>query len=141
MNICLSSTHEPHVGLAIDVFRSQNLALLMSLKDFLTILQNPKFVEEIFISAIYQLAECDVEACRWLLRNYAYLEPEVDLMELTMNLARTKLEKEGFILNRDFSVVSNIGFNISKEAKHRLMIEDSVGDRLLIEEILLLDLF
>lgn len=140
MNICLSSTHEPHVGLAIDVFRSQNLALLMSLKDFLTILQNPKFVEEIFISAIYQLAECDVEACRWLLRNYAYLEPEVDLIELTMNLARTKLEKEGFILNRDFSVVSNIGLNISKEAKNRLMIEDSVGDRLLLEEILLLDL-
>jgi hypothetical protein len=140
MNMCLSSTHEPHVGLAIDVFRSQNLALLMSLKDFLTILQNPKFVEEIFISAIYQLAECDVEACRWLLRNYAYLEPEVDLMELTMNLARTKLEKEGFILNRDFSVVLNIGLNISKEAKNRLMVEDSVGDRLLLEEILLLDL-
>lgn len=140
MNMCLSSTHEPDVGLAIDVFRSQNLALLMSLKDFLTILQNPKCVEEILITAIYQLAECDSEACRWLLRNCSYLEPEVDLMELTMNLAQTKLENEGFILNRDFSVVSNSRLNISKEAKSRLMIEDSVGDRLLIEEILLLDI-
>lgn len=135
--MCLSNNHEPHVGLAIDVFKTQNLGLLMSLKDFLTIFPNPKCVEEILITAIYQLAECDSEACRWLLRNCAYLEPEVDLMELTMNLARTKLENEGFILDRDFSVVSRSRLNISKEAKIRLMVEDSVGARLLLEEILL----
>lgn len=137
----LSKIHEPHVGLAIDVFMSQNPALLIALKDFLTVFPNPKCVEEILITAIYQLADLDPEACRWLLRNCSYLEPEVDLMELTVNVALTKLKNEGFVLGQDFSVESNSRLNVSEAAKTRLMIEESVGDRLLLEEVLLLNLF
>lgn len=137
----LSQIHEPHIGLAIDIFKSQNPALLIALKDFLTVFPNPKCVEEILITAIYQLADLDPDACRWLLRNCSYLEPEVDLMELTVNVALTKLRNEGFVLGQDFSVESNSRLNVSEAAKTRLMIEESVGDRLLLEEVLLLDLF
>ncbi len=138
--MCLSESHEPHVGLAIDVFKTQNLALVVSLKDFLTVFPNPRCIEEILIAAIYQLADVDPDACRWLLRNCSYLEPEVDLMELTIKLALKKLKNEGFVLGRDFSLESNSRLNISEAAKMRLMIEDSVCDRLLLEEILLTDL-
>jgi hypothetical protein len=139
VNICFSKIHEPDIGLAIDIFKTQNPALVVSLKDFLTVFPNPRCIEKILIAAIYQLADVDPDACRWLLRNYSYLEPEVDLMELTINLALKKLENEGFVLGRDFSVESNRRLNISEAAKTRLMIEDSVCDRLLLEELLLCD--
>lgn len=136
MYMCLSNSYEPHIGLAIDVFKTQNPALLISLKDFLTVLPNPKCVEEVLVAAIYQLAETDIEACRWILRNSYYLEPEVDLVELTMNLALTKLLNQGFVPGQDFKVETNGQLQIVQEAKTRLMIEDSVGDRLLLEELL-----
>lgn len=139
VNMCLSHTTAPHIELAIDVFKTQNLALLVSLKDFLTVLPNPRCVEEVLITAIYQLAETDSDACRWLLRNSYYLEPEVDLTELTLNLALTKLQNEGFVLGQDFSVELNSRLHISTEAKNRLMIENSKCDHLLLEEVLQVD--
>jgi hypothetical protein len=60
-------------------------------------------------------------------------------MELTINLALKKRENKGFVLGRNFSVESNRRLNISEVAKTRLMIEDSVCDRLLLEELLLCD--
>src|SRR4028118_1003588 len=134
--MCLSNSYEPHIGLAIDVFKTQNPALVISLKDFLLVLPNPKCVEEVLVTAIYQLAETDIDACRWILRNSCYLEPEVYLVELTMHLALTKLQNEGFIPGQDFKVETNGQLQIVQEAKTRLMIEDSVGDRLLLEELL-----
>jgi hypothetical protein len=134
--MCLSNTHEPHLELAIDVFKSQNPALVVSLKDFLTVLPNPKCVEEVLIAAIYQLAEVAPDACRWILRNSYYLEPELDLVELTMSLALRKLQDEGFELGKDFRVESDSRLHMAAAAKTRLMIEDSIGDRLLLEELL-----
>jgi hypothetical protein len=134
--MCLSNSYEPHIGLAIDVFKTQNPALVISLKDFLTVLPNPKCVEEVLLTAIYQLAETDIDACRWILRNSYYLEPEVYLVELTMNLALTKLQNEGFVSGQDFKVETNGQLQIVQAAKTRLMIEDSVGERLLLEELL-----
>ncbi|HEY9904779.1 MAG TPA: hypothetical protein V6D43_20465 [Candidatus Sericytochromatia bacterium] len=134
--MCLSNTHEPHLELAIDVLKSQNPALVISLKDFLTVLPNPKCVEEVLIGAIYQLAEVAPDACRWILRNSYYLEPELDLVELTMSLALKRLQDEGFELGKDFKVESHSRLHMAAEAKTRLMIEDSIGDRLLLEELL-----
>ncbi len=136
MKMCLSNTHEPHLELAIDVFKSQNPALVISLKDFLTVLPNPKCVEEVLIAAIYQLAEVAPDACRWIWRNSYYLEPELDLVELTISLALRKLQDEGFELGKDFRVESHSRLHMAAEAKTRLMIEDSIGDRLLLEELL-----
>ena len=136
MYMCLSNSYEPHIGLSIDVFKTQNPALVISLKDFLTVLPNPKCVEEVLVTAIYQLAETDTDACRWILRNSYYLEPEVDLVELTMNLALTKLQNQGFVPGQDFKVETDGQLKIVQEAKTRLIIEDSVGERLLLEELL-----
>jgi hypothetical protein len=71
--------YEIHVELAVTVFKTQNKVLVDSLKNFLTVLANPKCIERVLIAAIYQLAETDPEICRWLLRNSSYLEPELDL--------------------------------------------------------------
>jgi hypothetical protein len=132
--MCLSHATDHYIELAIDVFKTKKPALVISLKDFLTVLPNPKCVEEVLIAAIYQLAEADSDACRWLLSNSYYLEPEVDLNELMINLALTKLDREGFVLGQDFSVEINRKLYISEDAKSRLMIENSVCDQLLLEE-------
>lgn len=135
MRMCLANTHKLHVELAIDVFKTQNPALVISLKDFLTVLPNPKCIEEVLTEALYQLAETNPDACCWLLRNFSYLEPELDIAETVMHLALTKLQKQGFVLGRDFEFQENSRLHISKTVKTRLMIENSASDRLL-EEIL-----
>jgi hypothetical protein len=132
----LTNTSLLHVELAIDVFKTQNPALLISLKDFLTVLPNPKCVEEVLTAAIYQLAETDPDACCWLLRNSCYLEPEVDLVEMARKLALTKLQNQGLVAGRDFKFEHNTRLQVSEQAKASLMVENSVGDRLLLEEIL-----
>lgn len=141
----LPTTHEPHVGLAVDVFRTQTPALVLSLKDFLTVLPNPQCIEAVLTEAIYQLAETDLEAFRWLLRNSSYLEPEVDLNEVAMNLALAKLENQGFVLGQDFRVEPNSRLYVNEQAKTQLMLENSAydsqvskrsADRFLLEEIL-----
>jgi hypothetical protein len=136
VSMCLLNSHKPHVDLAVDVFKTRNPALVLSLKDFLTVLPNPKFIEEVLTIALYQLAEIDPDACRWLLRNSSYLEPELDLVEVAMKFASTKLENQGFVLGEDFEFEPKRRLHISDNAKARLMIENSVCDRLLIEEVL-----
>ena len=134
--MCLPNTHEPHVELAVDVFKAQALPLVNSLKDFLTVLPNAKCVEEVLTEAIYQLAETYPDTCRWLLRNSCYLEPELDLVEVAIKLASTKLQNQGFVLGQDFNFEADSRLHISENAKARLMIGNSAGDRLLLEEIL-----
>lgn len=134
--MCVANTCEPHVELAIDVFKTQTPALVNSLKDFLTVLPSPTCVEEVLAAALHQLAEIDPNACRWLLRNASYLEPELDIVDLAMKFALTKLEHQGFILDRDFKFEKNGRLHISEEALAELMIGNSACDRLLLEEIL-----
>jgi hypothetical protein len=135
--MCLSNTDEPHVELAIDVFKTQTPALVGSLKDFLTVLPNPKCVEQVLTTAIYELAETDPDACRWLLRNPRYLEPELDLIEVAIKLALTKLQNQGLVLDQDFNFEPNSRLNVNEKVKAELMVGNSAGDRLLLEEILL----
>lgn len=87
VNICVSNLDNLLIEIAVDVFKSQNLALVRSLKDFLTVLSSPKSIEEVLVAAIYQLAETEPGACRWLLNHTSCLEPELDLAELAMKLA------------------------------------------------------
>lgn len=134
--MCLAETYDIHLELTVDVFKSQNPALIISLKNFLTVLPNPKCVEDVLTAAIYMLARSEPEACRWILRNSYYLKPEVDLVEFTSNLARTKLQNQGFILNQDFKFEPNSHLHVTEKAKAGLMEDNSDGDRLLLEEIL-----
>lgn len=134
--MCLAKTYDIHLELAVDVFKSQNPALIISLKNFLTVLPNPQCVEDVLTAAIYTLAKTEPEACRWILRNSYYLKPEVDLVEFTSNLALTKLQNQGFVVNQDFKFESNSHLQVTEKAKFRLMDNNSDGDRLLLEEIL-----
>lgn len=134
--MCVTDTCEPHVELAIDVFKSQTPALLSSLKDFLTVLPSPKCVEEVLAVAIYKLADTDPDACRWLLRHPQYLQPELDLIELTIKLALAKLQNQGFVLGQDFRFEPDGQLYMSEKAKTKLTIGNSAGERLLLEEIL-----
>lgn len=134
--MCLAKTYDIHLELAVDVFKSQNPALIISLKNFLTVLPNPQCVEDVLMAAIYMLAKTEPEACRWILRNSYYLKPEVDLVEFTSNLALTKLQNQGFILNQDFNFEPNRHLQVTEQAKAGLMVDNSDGDRLLLEEIL-----
>ena len=134
--MCLAKTYDIHLELAVDVFKSQNPALIISLKNFLTVLPNPQCVEDVLTAAIYTLAKIEPEACRWILRNSYYLKPEVDLVEFASNLALTKLQNQGFVVNQDFKLESNSHLQVTEKAKAGLMDDNSDGDRLLLEEIL-----
>jgi hypothetical protein len=70
------------------------------------------------------------------LRNSHYLEPELDIAAVAIQLASTKLQNQGFVLGKDFQVELNCLLQVTEQAKARLMIENSPGDRLLIEKIL-----
>jgi hypothetical protein len=120
----------------MDVFKSQNPVLFKSLRDFLTGLPNSSCGEDILTMALHQLAVTDVDACRWFLRNSCNLSPEIDFVEQATELARTLLEAKGFLLDQDFSLDSSGRIILSGKAKDGLFSGISIGDRLLIEEIL-----
>jgi hypothetical protein len=109
---------------------------MISLKDFLTVLPNAKCVEEVLTVAFYQLAETDPDICRWLLRNSDYLSPELDLVEVAVNLTLTKLRNQGFVPGQDFNFQPNSPLQLSEPAKVVLMADNCAGDRILLEEIL-----
>lgn len=124
------------VELAIDVLKTQSKPLVNSLKDYLTFLPRPQCVEEVLTAALHQLAETDPDACRWILRNPDYLKPELELVDLTIKLALTKLQDQGFLVGQDFNFEPNGRLHVSEKAKVGLMVGNSACDRLLLEEIL-----
>jgi hypothetical protein len=133
--MCLSNLCEPYIELAMDVFKTQNKALLKSLKDFLTGLPNSSCVERVLTTAFQQLAVMDSQACRWLLRNSCVLLPEVDLVEQAIQLAQTLLQAQGFVLGQDFSFEPSGRITLREKVRARLYGGNSVYDRLLLEEI------
>lgn len=132
-----SEAYKPYIELAVDVFKAQDQESINFLKDFLTVLPNPTYIEQVLIAGIEILAETEPEACRWLLRNCSFLMPEVDLVNLAIDLAITKLESQGFVLDQDFGLEANGQLQVSEQAKVILLMGNSVRNRLLIEEILL----
>ena len=135
--MCISnSTCKPHIELAIDVFKTQTPTLVSSLKDFFTALPSPKCVEEILATALYQLADTDPDACRWLLRHPHYLKPELDLVELATQFAQKKLQAQGFVQEQDFKFESNGKLDACDRAKAKLIANNSIAEKLILEEIL-----
>jgi hypothetical protein len=134
--MCISNLCNPYIELATDVFKSQNPMLLKSLRDFLTGLPHPNCEENIITAAFHQLALTDIEACRWLLRNSYALLPEVDFVTQAIDLATTLLHAQGFLSGKDFSFESSRQLVLTDKAKASLWAKSSVGDRLLLEEVL-----
>jgi hypothetical protein len=134
--MCISNLYDPYVELATDVFQSRNPVLFKALRDFLTGLPSSSCGEDILTAAFHQLALNDTEACRWLLRNSFDLLPEIDFVEQAMGLAKMLLQSKGFLFGQDFSFDSNGQITLCNKAKSGLFAGTSVGDRLLLEEIL-----
>lgn len=134
--MCVCETYAPHIELAIDVFKAKNRASINYLKDFLLVLPSAKCIEFVLLTAIYRLAEIDLNACRWVLCNSRALEPELDLVEVARKFALKKLKNQGFVVERDFSFTNNGGLQVNEVALAGLKLGNSACDRLLLFEIL-----
>jgi hypothetical protein len=126
---------QSYVELAIDVLLAQNLEYIQALKDFLTVLPNPGWIELVLIKAIYKLAEIDNQACRWVLHHSAYLMPELDINNYAVQWVGFKLQSQGFIFNQDFWFAAPLQLELTKNAALELWQDVSIGDRLILEEI------
>lgn len=123
-------------GVAVEVFKTQNLAAIRSLKKFLTALPSPSYIRDALLQAIYELAEQDPETCRWILHHHQHLEPELNLMEVARCIVTERLQSQGWIFTQDFNFTVNGTLEAGEPIKVALLEEVSIGDRLLIEEIL-----
>lgn len=141
INPCSQSPEYPgeveqsYVELAVDILRVQRPESIQSLKDFLTVLPNPRSIEDVLIRAIYQLAEIDDEACRWILRHSNYLMPELDVKNYAMQWVCFRLQAQGFVLNQDFQFTAPQHLQLTEYAQLTLCQNLSRGDRLILTEI------
>ncbi len=132
-NTCLSSTCKLYVEVAIDVFKTQDINLLTSLKNFLIGLPEGVHIEAIFMTALDQLASHDLKACDWLLKHSNRLLPEIDFASYALTVVQGKLQSKGFLMNRDFTLGSDNQLYLSQAAKESLMESCSECDRCLLE--------
>ncbi|MBD1835715.1 hypothetical protein H6F61_24290 [Cyanobacteria bacterium FACHB-472] len=123
---------------AVDVFKTRNLEAIRSLKKFLTALPSPSYIKEALLQAIYQLAEQEPKTARWVLHQPQHLEPELNLIEVAQYIARERLQSQGLIFTQDFNFTEDGKLEASEPTKAALLEEVSIGDRLLLEEILLI---
>ncbi|MDB9311659.1 hypothetical protein PN462_00995 [Spirulina sp. CS-785/01] len=126
-----SCTYQSCVSLAVDVFLSQDPALLRSLKDFLLVLPNPQAIETVLTQALYQVAATHPQVCCWLLRHPNYLLPELDLLSLAVLLVGKTLEREGFVLSDNFYTEANSTRFLGELATTGLLQQAAKHDRLL----------
>lgn len=131
-----SPNYEVFLGVAVDVFKTRNLAAIRSLKKFLTALPSPSYIRRVLLQAIYQLAEQELEICRWIIQHRDRLEPELNLVEVAQQIVTKQLQNQGLILNQDFSFTADGKLEASEPIKTTALEGISVGDRLLLEEIL-----
>lgn len=136
--MCHSSiNYESFRGVASDVFKTRNLAAVRSLKKFLTALPSPSYIRSVLLQTIYQLAEQDTETCRWVLHHHQDLKPELNLVEIAQDAVSEQLQSLGFKLNQDFSFTLDGQLETSEPIKAVLLERASMGDRVLLEELLL----
>jgi len=126
---------QSYVELAVDVLRAQNPEYIQALKDFLTVLPNPRWIEWVLIQGIYRLAEIDREACFWVLDHSDYLMPELDVNNYAVQWVGFKLKSQGFIFNQDFWFTAPLQLELTKNARLELWQNLSIGDRLILEAI------
>lgn len=123
---------------AVDVFKTQNLDAIRSLKKFLTALPGPSYIKAALLQAIYQLAEQEPETARWVLHHGQHLKPELSLIEVAQQIATERLQRRGLVFTQDFDFVDG-KLKASEQTKTALLEQVSVGDRLLFEEILFIN--
>lgn len=120
---------------AVEVFKTQNLTAIRSLKKFLTALPSPRYIKEALLQSIYQLAEQEPEIAQWVLQHRQHLEPELKLIDVAQQIATEQLQSQGLVLTQDFNFTANGKLEASESTKAVLLKEVSIGNRLLLEEI------
>jgi len=123
------------VELVIDALKSQDKALLKSFECCFTTLFGSKYTKDILTAAVFQLAETDLDTCRWTLRNFYNLKLQHGVIEGVVMFAAQKLIGKGFILGQDFSLSHSGEIFINKNAKAALMTGTSEVDHIFLEEI------
>lgn len=111
-------------------------ALMRLFKELLTTLQVSESPADVLTKVMYQLAETDLETCRWVLDNFYDLEAYLGLIEKTANFATQILIEKGFIPGQDFSANPAGGILIKRNVNAALMEEVAAFDCLLLEDIL-----
>ncbi|MBD3886479.1 hypothetical protein IFO70_32900 [Phormidium tenue FACHB-886] len=122
---------------AVEVFKTRNLEAIGSLKKFLTALPSPSYIRDVLLQAIYQVAEQEPETAQWVLRHREHLEPELNLVEVAQQVASEQLQNQGLIPSQDFSFTADGKLEVAEPVRAVLFAAISLGDRLLLEEILL----
>jgi hypothetical protein len=130
------SNYPAFSGIAVDVFKTRNLDAIQSLKKFLTALPSPSYIREALLQAIYQLAEHDLETYQWILRHHQHLQPELSLIQVAQQVATEQLQNQGLAINQDFSFTVEGKLEAIESVKAALFKRVSIGDRLLLKEIL-----
>ena len=120
----------------VEVFKTRNLTAIGSLKKFLTALPSPSYIREALLQSIYQLAEQEQEIARWILHHRRHLEPELNLIDVAQQIATERLQSQGLIFTQDFNFTVDGKLEVSESLKAVLLKDVSIGDRLLLEEIL-----
>lgn len=91
---------------------------------------------DVCTKAMYQLAETDLETCRWVLDNFYDLEAYLELIEKNIKFATQILIEKGFIPGQDFSANPSGEILVKRKASAALVEEIAAFARLLIEDIL-----
>jgi hypothetical protein len=137
--MCKSKSCEPyyetHVELAVAVFKTQNTALVKSLKNFLTLLPSSNCIEKVLKAAVCQLPETDPEACLWLLHNASCLDPELDMKQFALASVTAQLQNQGFIVGRDFWFGSDDRLYWNDQGKETAIAEGLSGEHSLLGEL------
>jgi len=111
-------------------------ALMRFLKELITTLQASKPTADVLTKVMYQLAETDLDTCRWVLDNFYDLEAYLELLEKIAKFATQILIDKGYIPGQDFSANPAGGILIRRKVSAVLMEETAAFDRLLLEDIL-----
>lgn len=126
--------YESYIDLTVQILQNQNPQLLDFLKDFLTCLPSPSYIEQILAIAFNKLSVVDFETCSWLANNPSFLMPELDLVEFTKNYTQQHLENNGAILNRDFKFQNKVWLHVNQKAKN--ILENSTKNIIVKKNIL-----
>jgi hypothetical protein len=126
-----------HVELAVAVFKTQNKALVNSLKNFLTLLPNSQCIEEVLKAAILQLPATDPKACLWLLHNSYCLDPEFDLIKFVIESVTAQLQDRGLVLDRDFWFGPDDRLYLNEQGKAAAIAKELSRKDALLEELFL----
>jgi hypothetical protein len=135
--MCKLKSHEPHyeiyIELAVAVFKTQDKTLIDSLKNFLTTLPNAQQIEDVLKLSICQLAQTDLESCRWLVKNCSCLETELNVTQFMMESVISQFQNQGFILNRDFWFESGNRLHVSIQKEVNSVTKKVIQDPSLLE--------